>query len=63
MSVIVLKLKRQKFIALYCYSILLCKTLVLTVGAVRMLEERLGQDSCEERNTTDLALAQFRDYS
>lgn len=45
------------------YSILLRETLVLTVGAVRMLEERLGQDSCEERSTTDLALAQFRDYS
>ena len=45
------------------YSILLRETLVLTMGAVLMLEERLGQDSCEERSTTDIALAQFKDYS
>ena len=43
------------------YSILLRETLVLTVGAVHMLEERLGQDYCEELSTTDLA--QLRDYS
>ena len=44
------------------YSILLHETLVLTVGAVRMLEERLGQDSCEEQ-ISSTNLAQFRDYS
>ena len=43
------------------YSILLRETLVLSVGAVRMLEERLGQDSCEEISTTDIS--QLGDYS
>ena len=44
------------------YSILLRETLVLSVGAVYMLEERLGQDNCEEISST-MDLAQFRDYS
>ena len=43
------------------YSILLRETLVLTVGAVRMLEERLGQDGSEDMVTANIS--QFRDYS
>ena len=44
------------------YSILLRETLVLTVGAVRMLEERLCQDSTEEVDN-NLSLVNDHDFS